>query len=60
MRAEEERFMEGLMARVKKGEVVSNVEVKRQTKEGKRDHYEHDDLTAEGCRGKDHRRLTDL
>jgi PAS domain S-box-containing protein len=32
---EEERSMHQYMARVKKGEVVSNVEVKRQTKEGK-------------------------
>ena len=35
LRAEEERLMEGLMARVKAGKVVPNVEVKRQTKEGK-------------------------
>jgi PAS domain S-box-containing protein len=34
-RVKEERSVEGLMARVKKGEVVSNVEVKRQTKEGR-------------------------
>jgi two-component system NtrC family sensor kinase len=34
-RAEEERLMEGLMAQVKKGEVIPNIEVKRQTKEGK-------------------------
>jgi PAS domain S-box-containing protein len=32
---EEERLMHQYMARVKKGEVVSNVEVNRQTKEGK-------------------------
>ncbi|MGB7574509.1 MAG: ATP-binding protein [Thermodesulfobacteriota bacterium] len=35
LRAEEKRLMEGLMARVKAGKVVPNVEVKRQTKEGK-------------------------
>jgi PAS domain S-box-containing protein len=35
LRAEEERLMEGLMARVKAGKLVPNVEVKRQTKEGK-------------------------
>jgi len=34
-RVEEERLVVELMARVKKGEVVSNVEVKRQTKEGR-------------------------
>jgi PAS domain S-box-containing protein len=34
-RADEERFVAGLMARVKKGEVISNIEVKRQTKEGR-------------------------
>jgi PAS domain S-box-containing protein len=34
-RAGEEKLMEKLMARVKKGEVVPNVEVKRQTKDGK-------------------------
>ena len=34
-RAKEKRMMAELMARVKKGEVVSNVEVKRQTKERK-------------------------
>jgi PAS domain S-box-containing protein len=34
-RVGEERFVAGLMARVKKGEVVSNLEVKRQTKEGR-------------------------
>jgi len=35
LRAEEERLMEGLMAQVKGGKVAPNVEVKRQTKEGK-------------------------
>jgi PAS domain S-box-containing protein len=35
LRAEEERLMEGLMAQVKAGKVVPNVEVKRQTKDGK-------------------------
>ena len=35
LRVEEERLMEGLMAQVKAGKVVPNVEVKRQTKEGK-------------------------
>jgi len=35
LRAEEERLMEGLMARVKEGRVVPNIEVQRQTKEGK-------------------------
>lgn len=35
LRAEEERLMEGLMAQVREGKVVPNVEVKRQTKEGK-------------------------
>ncbi|NWF93919.1 MAG: PAS domain S-box protein [Syntrophaceae bacterium] len=35
LRAEEERLMEGLMARVKKGEVVPNVEVRRWTKDGR-------------------------
>ena len=35
LRAEEEKLMEGLMAQVKAGKVVPNVEVKRQTKEGK-------------------------
>ncbi len=35
LRAEEERFMEGLMERVKRGEVVPNLEVKRQTKDGR-------------------------
>lgn len=34
-REEEERLLDGLMSRVQKGEVVPNVEVKRQTKEGK-------------------------
>ena len=34
-RIDEERFVAGLMARVKKGEVISNLEVKRQTKEGR-------------------------
>jgi PAS domain S-box-containing protein len=34
-RVDEERFVAGLMARVMKGEVVSNLEVKRQTKEGR-------------------------
>jgi two-component system NtrC family sensor kinase len=35
LRVEEERSMEKIMGRVKKGEVVPNIEVKRQTKEGK-------------------------
>jgi PAS domain S-box-containing protein len=35
LRAEEEKLMEGLMAQVKAGKLVPNVEVKRQTKEGK-------------------------
>jgi two-component system NtrC family sensor kinase len=35
LRVEEERLMEGLMAQVKAGKVVPNVEVKRQTKDGK-------------------------
>ncbi len=35
LRDEEERLMEGLMAQVKGGKVVPNVEVKRQTKEGR-------------------------
>ena len=35
LRAEEEKLMEGLMAQVREGKVVANVEVKRQTKEGK-------------------------
>lgn len=34
-RLEEERLAEDIMARVRRGEVVSNVEVKRQTKEGR-------------------------
>jgi PAS domain S-box-containing protein len=34
-RADEEKLMEKWMARVKKGEVIPNVEVKRQTKDGK-------------------------
>jgi two-component system NtrC family sensor kinase len=34
-RDDEKRLMEGLMARIKKGEVVPNVEVRRQTKEQK-------------------------
>jgi PAS domain S-box-containing protein len=34
-RAEEERLLKGWMARVKRGEVVPNLEVKRRTKEGK-------------------------
>jgi PAS domain S-box-containing protein len=34
-RVEEEKLMEGLMAQVKGGKVVPNVEIKRQTKEGK-------------------------
>jgi PAS domain S-box-containing protein len=35
LKANEERVVEGLMARVTRGEVVSNVEVKRQTKDGR-------------------------
>jgi PAS domain S-box-containing protein len=35
LRAKEEKFMDELMARVKGGEVIPNVEVKRLTKEGK-------------------------
>ncbi len=35
LKTEEEKLMGQLMARVKKGEVIPNVEVKRQTKEGK-------------------------
>jgi two-component system, NtrC family, sensor kinase len=35
LRAEEEKLMGTLTARVKRGEVIPNVEVKRQTKEGK-------------------------
>jgi PAS domain S-box-containing protein len=35
LRAREEKLMDELMARVKRGEVVPNVEVKRQTKEGR-------------------------
>jgi PAS domain S-box-containing protein len=35
LREEEERLTEGLMAQVKVGKVIPNVEVKRQTKEGK-------------------------
>ena len=35
LRAEEEKLMDQLMGRVKRGEVVPNVEVKRQTKEGR-------------------------
>jgi PAS domain S-box-containing protein len=35
LKKEEERLMHQYMTRVKKGEVISNVEVKRQTKEGK-------------------------
>jgi two-component system NtrC family sensor kinase len=34
-RADEERFVAGLMARVKKGEVISNLEVERRTKDGR-------------------------
>jgi PAS domain S-box-containing protein len=34
-RAEEERFMEGVMTRVMNGEVVPNIEVKRHTKDGR-------------------------
>lgn len=34
-KAEEKRLMRSLMTRVKKGEVIPNVEVKRQTKDGK-------------------------
>jgi PAS domain S-box-containing protein len=35
LRAEEEKLMDQFMARVRKGEVVPNVEVKRQTKDGR-------------------------
>ncbi len=35
LKAEEEKLMEKLMGRMQRGEVLSNVEVKRQTKEGK-------------------------
>jgi PAS domain S-box-containing protein len=35
LREIEEKLMSGLMARLKRGEVVSNVEVKRQTKDGR-------------------------
>ncbi len=35
LKAEEEKLMEKLMARMKRGEVIPNVEVKRQTKERK-------------------------
>jgi two-component system NtrC family sensor kinase len=35
LKREEEKLMSQLMARVKKGEVIPNVEVKRQTKDGK-------------------------
>jgi PAS domain S-box-containing protein len=35
LKAEEEKLMEKLMVRMKKGEVIPHVEVKRQTKEGK-------------------------
>lgn len=35
LREEEERFLDELMARVKQGEAIPNVEVKRRTKEGK-------------------------
>jgi PAS domain S-box-containing protein len=35
LKTEEEKLMEKLMARVKKGEVIPHVEVKRQTKEGR-------------------------
>ena len=35
LRAEEEKLMDPLMARVRKGEVVPNVEVKRQTKDAR-------------------------
>ena len=35
LRVEEEKFVQGLMEQVKKGEVVPNVEVKRQTKDGR-------------------------
>jgi len=35
LKAEEEKLMEKLMARMKRGEVIPHVEVKRQTKEGK-------------------------
>jgi two-component system NtrC family sensor kinase len=35
LKAEEEKLVEKLMARIKRGEVIPNVEVKRQTKEGK-------------------------
>ncbi len=35
LREEEEKFTDGLMAQVKAGKVIPNVEVKRQTKEGK-------------------------
>jgi PAS domain S-box-containing protein len=35
LRADEERFTEALMARVKKGEVVPNVEVRRRTRDGR-------------------------
>jgi PAS domain S-box-containing protein len=35
LRAKEEKLVDELMARVKKGDVVPNVEVKRQTKEGR-------------------------
>src|SRR4030043_1339771 len=35
LRAEEEKLMDQFMAQVKRGEVVPNVEVKRQTKEGR-------------------------
>lgn len=35
LQAAEEKTLEGLMARVKQGEMISNVEVKRRTREGK-------------------------
>jgi len=35
LRAEEEKWMDQLMARVKNGEVIPNIEVKRQTKDGR-------------------------
>ena len=35
LKAEEEKWMDQLMGRVKKGEVIPNVEVKRQTKDGR-------------------------
>ena len=59
LKTREIKRFQGLMAQVWKGEVVSNVEVRRRPR-GPGYHGQRDPLPSQGCVGKDCRRIKDL